>query len=49
MEQRLNSHNVVATKGWTVKFRPWEVAYAEAFETKQEAIKREKHHKISWC
>jgi len=45
LEQRLNSHNQTATKGWTIRFRPWELFYYEVFETKAEALKREKELK----
>jgi putative endonuclease len=40
--ERFKSHNQLGTKGWTIKFRPWKVIYCEYFETKEEAIKREK-------
>jgi len=39
---RFHSHNTLAKKGHTIKFRPWIVAYAENYETKAEAMKREK-------
>ncbi|MFN0257466.1 GIY-YIG nuclease family protein [Pedobacter ureilyticus] len=45
LEQRLLSHNVLATKGYTIKFRPWEILHTELFETKSEALKREKQLK----
>ncbi len=45
LEQRLLSHNQLATKGWTIKFRPWELIYREEFETKSQAMKREKELK----
>ena len=45
LEQRLLSHNKLATKGWTVKFRPWEIIYKEEYETKSMAMKREKQLK----
>src|ERR1051325_4859695 len=45
LEGRLNSHNELATKGWTIKFRPWSLLYTEQFETKQEAMRREKELK----
>jgi len=38
---RLLSHNELATKGHTIKYRPWVIAHAEEFETKAEAMKRE--------
>ncbi|HWA06862.1 MAG TPA: GIY-YIG nuclease family protein [Ignavibacteria bacterium] len=45
LEQRLLSHNELSKKGWTIKFRPWEMVYKESFQTKQEALKREKELK----
>ncbi|MBS1523887.1 MAG: GIY-YIG nuclease family protein [Bacteroidetes bacterium] len=38
---RFLSHNELATKGHTVKYRPWVIAHTEEFETKAEAMKRE--------
>jgi len=37
--------NQLTTKGWTIKFRPWKLIYKEEFETKQEAMKRDKQLK----
>jgi putative endonuclease len=45
IEQRMLSHNQLATKGYTVKFRPWILIHTEVFETKSEAMKREKELK----
>ena len=45
IDNRLLSHNKLATKGYTVKYRPWQLIHLESFETKQEAIKREKQLK----
>ena len=45
LEQRLLSHNTLSKKGWTVRFRPWQLAYKEIFDSKQEAMKREKQLK----
>ena len=45
IEQRLLSHNELATKGWTIKFRPWKLIYQEEVETKSAAMKREKELK----
>lgn len=42
LEKRLISHNELGKKGWTTKFRPWKVFYAETFENKKEAMAREK-------
>ena len=41
IENRLLSHNQLATTGYTVKYRPWVLAYTEILETKTETIKRE--------
>lgn len=45
LENRLKSHNIFASKGWTIKFRPWNLVYTEDFVTKAEAMKREKNLK----
>jgi putative endonuclease len=42
LEQRLKSHNELATKGWTVNYRPWELVHMEVFEDKQAAMQHEK-------
>ena len=47
LEARIKSHNELATKGWTIKFRPWNLVHVETFETKSEAMKREKELKSS--
>ena len=40
--ERFKSHNYLSKKGFTIKFRPWEVIYVEFYTTKSEALKREK-------
>lgn len=45
IEQRMNSHNILAKKGWTIKFRPWELVHKEIFENKTDAMSREKQLK----
>jgi putative endonuclease len=45
LEERMKSHNGLATKGWTVKFRPWKILYKEEYASKQEAMQREKWFK----
>ena len=35
----------MATKGWTIHFRPWKIIYTEEYSTKSEALKREKYLK----
>jgi len=45
--ERFKSHNLLATKGWTVKFRPWQIIYAEDFIDKSAALAREKELKSS--
>jgi putative endonuclease len=47
LEKRFISHNKLGTKGWTIKFRPWKIVHTEAFQTKAEAMKREKELKSS--
>jgi len=42
LEQRLLSHNKLATKGFTIRYRPWKIIHTEIFEEKSEAMKREK-------
>lgn len=43
--ERFKSHNSLATKGYTLKFRPWNVIHVEFFSSKSEVMKREKHLK----
>ncbi|MES2332216.1 MAG: GIY-YIG nuclease family protein [Bacteroidota bacterium] len=45
LEQRLLSHNDLGKKGWTIKFRPWTLVHTEVFNTKVEALLREKQLK----
>jgi putative endonuclease len=47
VENRLISHNEKSTKGFTVKYRPWKIVYTEVFQTKKEALKREKQLKTA--
>ena len=44
--ERYKSHNSLATKGYTIKFRPWKVIHIEIFENKTEAMIREKQLKV---
>ncbi|MCX6317338.1 MAG: GIY-YIG nuclease family protein [Bacteroidetes bacterium] len=41
LEQRLISHNQLG-KGWTARFRPWQVIYKKILPTKTEAMQHEK-------
>ncbi|WP_259071764.1 GIY-YIG nuclease family protein [Mucilaginibacter sp. X4EP1] len=45
INNRFLSHNELATKGYTIRYRPWEIAHTEEFDTKTEALKREKYLK----
>ena len=47
LNQRLLSHNTLGTKGWTRKYRPWVVVYNEEFDSKSEAMHREKQLKTA--
>jgi putative endonuclease len=42
LTERLKSHNQLAKKGYTIRFRPWVVAFSEPYYTKTEALKRER-------
>ena len=45
LEARIKSHNELGTKDWSRKYRPWKLLHTEEFETKSEALKREKWFK----
>ena len=40
--ERFKSHNVLGVKGYTIKYRPWEVVYIEFFTSKADALIKEK-------
>ena len=39
---RFKSHNELSTKGYTIRYRPWEVIHVEIHATKKQAMNREK-------
>ncbi len=41
LEERFKSHNELGKKGWTIKYRPWEIVHTEEYATKKEAMARE--------
>ena len=45
IDERLKSHNSLATKGYTVKYRPWKLVYSEPLDSKKQAMIREKELK----
>ncbi len=45
LEMRLRSHNEFSKKDWTRSYRPWKLIHTETFQSKSEAIKREKFYK----
>ncbi len=45
IEQRLISHNHPGNKGWTKRFAPWILVYSEQYDSKTNAIAREKQLK----
>ncbi|THU40723.1 GIY-YIG nuclease family protein [Niastella caeni] len=45
LQDRFKSHNELGTKGWTIKFRPWEILHTENFDSKTSAMMREKQLK----
>jgi putative endonuclease len=38
---RFQSHDSLAKKGYTTRFRPWKVVHVEFFNSKTDALKRE--------
>jgi len=44
---RILSHNKLGTKGFTVRYRPWEVVHVEFFASKSLALSREKQLRSS--
>jgi putative endonuclease len=47
IEERFKSHNELSKKGWTIKFRPWEIIYQEHHALKADAMRREKELKTA--
>ena len=45
LQARFLAHNQLANKGWTIRYRPWEILFHESFSTKADAMKREKQLK----
>jgi putative endonuclease len=45
IEKRFRSHNELANKGWTVRFRPWEIVHIEIFDSKRDAMRGERELK----
>jgi len=45
LNTRFLSHNKLAKKGYTVRYRPWAILYTEQYQTKTEALRREKQLK----
>ncbi len=43
--RRVVDHNELATKGWTVRYRPWKLVYKEQYPLKKQAMKRERQLK----
>jgi putative endonuclease len=47
VNERFRSHNELAKRGWTIKFRPWKIVHTEFFENKERAMLREKQLKTA--
>jgi putative endonuclease len=45
IERRLSEHNVTATKGFTLRYRPWTLVDTEYFDDKVSAMLKEKFYK----
>ena len=43
--ERIKSHNALGVKGYTLRYRPWEVIYVEFFNEKKLALNQEKYFK----
>jgi len=42
VQRRLNEHNIIESKGFTLRYRPWVLIRSEPYSTKAEAMAREK-------
>ncbi len=40
--QRYYSHNFPSKKGYTIRYRPWKVIFVEFYNSKTDAMRREK-------
>ena len=47
IHRRLKSHNDPRNKGWTSRYKPWDIIHSESFQTKRDALMREKQLKTS--
>jgi len=47
IDARLVSHNDPRNRGWTSRYRPWIIVHKENFQSKREALQREKQLKSS--
>ena len=45
LKQRMISHNYLGKKGYTLHYRPWTLVHTESFQTKKQAMRREKQLK----
>ncbi|MBS1597074.1 MAG: GIY-YIG nuclease family protein [Bacteroidetes bacterium] len=45
VDRRLIEHNLTEAKGFTLRYRPWTLIRTETFDTKSEAMMREKYLK----
>ena len=45
LERRILEHNTSENTSFTKSYRPWELVYTEEYETKLEAVRREKFYK----
>jgi putative endonuclease len=43
--ERIKSHNTLGVKGYTLKYRSWEVIYVAFFDEKKLALNQEKYLK----
>ena len=43
--RRIEEHNITATKGYTIRYRPWVLIHSEFYTKKEQALTREKYYK----
>jgi len=45
LANRLKSHNELSKKGWTIKYRSWQIVYTEQYNLEEEARANERRLK----
>jgi len=45
LEKRIDQHNSKSYRGWTNRFDDWKLVYSESFQTRKDALSRERQIK----